>query len=565
MKTKNIIPVISYGSFASPLVNCLIGTENNENIVLYLKILRKKWRTKDIELYKEVEIAIKGCKNSGIRYLLFDLQLDITKSLKMLDINKKLYFKLKKEFGKVPPDYRSIVGKGIMSNKEYVNKASYKEFRTWSEMYIEEDIDKAVTYHTEALKLFNRNPEKNKFEILEHFEASFEKALEHPHPTFILASLNNASWYLRKILPDQAKKITSKLGFYCGYYLENGSSIIDYLDTITSFYRMNGNNDFYTYSELFIYHYEMYRDQNEIFKKKFKRNIDYFRKYSDVSTFMTLKTSEIKFSKGLRTFFNERIFNANRFARENEISKSAVYSALHGKTKYIRIKTLEKMIKGLKLMQDFENPKIINYIIQNTNERNQFEKNWSRLKYLSFYQLKRYFLRCFMVLTPFHKIEIAKLLRKCNGDKKKLYEFLRSDNNLIFLVNLENTNNQFYQARMKLVSVLFNHVESENFSDEKEPIVLRKYMNHLFKLYSFVKSFDEAESLNIFFRNYTRYNETQWKININELLSERFADPEYFIIQKFCNNLNLNPLIAYLSFWYFDDDKEKILSLISRK
>lgn len=269
MKTKEIIPVISYGNFSTMFLNYLLHSSKNEDIVLYLKLLQKKQNAKTTELYIEIDKAIKTCKNKGIKYLLLTLILDISKSLKMKEANKKLYFKLKREFGKIPPDYRSIIGKGIMSNRAYINNESYKEFRSWSDRYVETDIDKAVTSHTKALQLLNRHSDEN--EILKNFVDSYEKALKHPHPTFILSSLNNASWYLRKSLPEQSEKLTDKLGYYCGYYLEDINIMMDFFDTITSFYRMKRNSDFYDYSELFIYYYELYKYQNKGFEKKFKK------------------------------------------------------------------------------------------------------------------------------------------------------------------------------------------------------------------------------------------------------------------------------------------------------
>lgn len=227
--------------------------------------------------------------------------------------------------------------------------------------------------------------------------------------------------------------------------------------------------------------------------KKNSKNIDYFRKYADVSLLMARKKSEVKSGKGLRTFLNERIFNANQFARENNISKSAVYAALHGENKNIRINTLEKIIQGLQLKRDFNNPKILNYTIQNMDEKRKFERLWGRLKNLSVYRLKRFFLKNFMTLTPYHKIEIHKLLTKCSGDKIQLFKYIHSNKNLVFLANIENTEIQFYRARMNLIIDFLNDLESEKTTDDKEDVVLRKYMNQLFKVYSLVKSFGYSE------------------------------------------------------------------------
>jgi len=111
--------------------------------------------------------------------------------------------------------------------------------------------------------------------------------------------------------------------------------------------------------------------------------------------------------------------------------------------------------------------------------------------------------------------------------------------------------NPFYKARLDLVNIFFDEIEKTR---DITPLV---------KIYSKVKTTEELEILNIYFRQYVRYSTTPWRFDVENILEDRASDCEYKKIISFCKRINISDIYGYISTWNFEiTEREKLLRLL---
>ena len=79
-------------------------------------------------------------------------------------------------------------------NGAYNCNDNFKEFRTWSKGYIKDDIDNALALNAVAIK-YSRKKEYEKASKI--YYCVYQNAVKQAHPTYIVAGLNNAAWYMQ--------------------------------------------------------------------------------------------------------------------------------------------------------------------------------------------------------------------------------------------------------------------------------------------------------------------------------------------------------------------------------
>lgn len=566
MNVYEIIPVISYGKYSKSFNNFIFYHSNNSDVSLYFKLLKEKWEGRTEEQLHRIEKVLKDCSNQGIKYLLISMKMDVAKSLKKTEINRALYQKIKKEYDSIPEDFRSIIGKGLKSNNAYNYHNRSKEFRMWSEIYNSTSRDKAVKYHAEAIKQLQKNKRKpavslsDKKKVYDLFHKCTEDAIKYPHPTFILAGLNNAAWYFKNDFKRSVLEDISKIGYYSGIYFENGIEILDYLDTICSILRTYRNSDFFSYSKLFIYFYSQVVAEFPEKASKYRANLNYCRRFTDLN-FHNESKKEVCASTGLIDFLKFEIKKPNQFAISNKISVTTLYDFINGNSQRIRKSTLCKIVNGLNLKQSFDNHKIINHIIENLNEMRHFEDNWKRFLDLPLLEMKLLLIKSYLTVVLFEEINISMFIRYCEGKENQMKKYIVSDIERMTFFNFSFSKfNSFYQARIELIEELFNIVgrkKEETFKDKGKLITLTKFFEK-------IRFNREGNLLNIFFRQYVRYSNTNWQFDVNSILKDRFSDKNYFVIEKFCDTLNLDPMYGYLATWYLSESRKELLDIFKK-
>jgi hypothetical protein len=93
-----------------------------------------------------------------------------------------------------------------------------------------------------------------------------------------------------------------------------------------------------------------------------------------------------------------------------------------------------------------------------------------------------------------------------------------------------------------------------------------RHITPLFRLYASIDSTSDHEQLNVYFRQYVRYLTTPWRFDVEEVMSERFSDPEYKKMLRFSKKTNLNEMYTYLCLWYYEGEtRERLFDFLTKK
>jgi len=166
-----------------------------------------------------------------------------------------------------------------------------------------------------------------------------------------------------------------------------------------------------------------------------------------------------------------------------------------------------------------------------------------------------------MTLVDLNGITLSEFFTHANSDRGKLYGYARGTPERMSFFNLalclflkENDLNPFYKARFELANQLLSEMNRMRF------------ITPLMRLYVSVSSVEDLERLNIYFRQYVRYSRTPWRFDVDEVMSERFSDPDQKKIARSCRKLNLSEMYGYLCTWYFEgEERERLVGILTGK
>ena len=568
---KNISKIISYGTYSKTIVNYIMNSKIDKDEVAYLSVLKLKWILKSEKLINLIDKSLETCQSASIRYLLLSTKLSATRAIKDYELNKKTYLVLLKEFKKTPESIRNIVAKPVFSNNIFRDDKQLKKFRSWSKIHTQDEVDIAMKISDRArFYLKKKKPEK----AIKLFPHVFEQAIKYPHPTYVLLGLNNTSWHARKINIEIAFDYSKKTSYYSGYFFDSSYEFFEYLDTVLVVSKMAGKyNTFSETAKLIRFYYKQLLTLDSTFKEKYSSAFILAKKYCYCNAEKALKQNEVKNTKGLREALLKHIGKINQFAHKNDLSRTSLYRILKGERETIRIETLKKIISAFGLEESFEHHKAINSILNLLKEETLFEENRKRIVNFSRESLQKMLLKGVMILP-------AELYRSVYADELKAFANENPEDSDIFSMSQQETDvfytfisedadrirffnhcvafelsepeqlYPFYQAHLVLVNMLFEEIGESGIA-------------HLLNLYSSAHTVEAIERLNIYFRQYVRYSTTDWRFDVEEVLSERSSDTCYEKITEFCQQLNISELYGYLCTWFFENDKrEKLLEVL---
>ena len=550
MNLEYILKIVNYGKYSKSFVNYVIEFTQDKDIKRYLKILKIKRVVKNHELLEKVDEEIKKCKNTGVKYLLLKMKLNIVGVLKDTELNRELYYKLIREFGKIPISCRNMIGKSLKMDNAYNYERASKDFRTWSKDHIKDDLDIALELNAVAIK-YSRKKEYAKASKV--YYCVFKNALKYPHPTYIVAGLNNSAWYEKFIDVDKAFEISNELAYYLGYYLEYVHSIIGYLDTILNILKMrNDYFSYYTVAKILVFYYETLAKDIPQIREKYKKTMYEAKKYCLLRKKRSSRKDEVSNGKDIQKFLKERIKKPRAFAAAKGLSHASIYRILNGEKETVKIKTLIQIIDALELDWSFENPKAINFAILQRREQSLFESNSEKLKLLSPFDLKLLVVKGIFVQLPNKSVDYLKLLLLAE-DVEKFKDYANKYYSVKEFINrCIKSDYSYYSGREILFKNLINELKNKNSLSE------------LVNLYASVRKIDDMEQLNIYFREYMRYSTTDWNFDVEEVLENRFSDPDYDTISSFCEKLKLSEIHGYICTWFFEgEDRNRLLKMFS--
>ncbi|HPF16425.1 MAG TPA: hypothetical protein P5107_04680 [Thermotogota bacterium] len=287
-------------------------------------------------------------------------------------------------------------------------------------------------------------------------------------------------------------------------------------------------------------------------KKEYHDSIQLAKKHFKIAFNKGNRTDEVANRKGLQTFLNEQIKIPRRFSRIHGLSHTSLYRILNGDMKFVKVETLKGIFTALNVTFSFKNPKVVNHILSLMNEKDYFQNHWQRINRFSAFKVKSLFLKSFMTNVVLNEINLSEWFDLTDSDRKKLNEFIRKDvariaffNRAFQLAFDDDTIHPFYKARYTLVNQLFSEMGA------------MRHITLLMRLYSSIKSAEKLEQLNVYFRQYVRYSTTPWRFDVEDVLSERFSDPNYAKISRFCKKINISEMFGYLCTWEFEEEERK--------
>ena len=517
--------IFDLGSYSKPVLNYLLDNKIDVCYKNYLKSLEYIWNREYEKALKEVNCGLKKCKeNKSLYYLLLSNKLIILFYLKDIENFKILYNKIRKEYKKIPPSVRKITNQFLI-NYSFMNEdLNLPKSRFWSK-------DKEISPSTKLFLLIGKARKEIKEGRIEKGVSYYQKGLQIaakiPHPSGIITCYNDISWYLINEKPFKALYYAEKGIYYLSYYFEDPKIYFYILDTIFNIEKKLNYYKIFETSEII----DIYKDDDFV-KSKYSNLLNEIKKF-DVNFNKNLYKNSLK----LRNYLKKQIKNINKTSKLTKISRNKLNNILNGKTKNIRGDTIRKLINGLNIDIDNNIPnEIFSEIIKIRIDQN-FKNSVEYLKEKSKIERNKLIVSTYMAL--FNRRNLYKYLIKKDVLKRIIYLI---DNDFDIFINFTQKKYEtkrfisyilnpptFIKGRRNLISKFLDNIDKAK-------------LNFIINFYLNIKE-NEREILDIFIRNYIRFDKISHSLGINSDIRFKHND----IIESL--NLNSNScILSYSSF-----------------
>ena len=561
--------IINYGQFSRPFLNYIVdylkneSTKQREEIIDYIDVLKLKWDTKYEEALEKIEEVIKGLSKGGLYYLFLEQKMIILKRLNDVKEVEVIYKELRDHFGEIPQYVRGLIVQSLRNIRElyYESNESMEKIRHWSEAYENNPVDKGFILMADARE--KKNEEKYEEATCLNIKA-FKMLKDVPHPSGIVGSLNNISWWLKDVDKSIALNFSFPLGFYLGYYFDDDNyNVFNSLDTI--FQVQKESNDPMMYETAFIF--------SKVFSKLDYENRqiiwkDYTNTIYEVRRFVVnIKKGNHKNTKTLRNFIKQEVEKEQVSIKELNISKRTLNDFLSGKTKQIKSNTLRNIINNL----EFEiNTSLAISIINELKKKDidkKFEENFYKFISLRIEKQLSEFFTSYLVHYYRQEVKLEKVIKDIKSGsltKERCDYYTRELINSIF----EKTPN------IDVDSLLTNNQELKTYTNKditfKEhpyysarKILVKKFMNDLNKIYlqEFIENYINLDSnqkdiIEKYIMNYGRYYEIK---NIPKELRPKVPKDINVFVKKY----TLKRRLSATSFYVFErQEREKFVEAL---
>lgn len=531
--------IFDLGSYSKPIVNYLLENKIDVCFRHYLNSLNFIWKRDYNNALNEINLGIKRCKeNRSMYYLLLSHKLII-----QLMLNDKnlihTYNKLRREYKNIPPLIRKITNQALINSFQIIKNINLPKSRLWSKESELSSSTKLFLFIGKARKEIKENRIQ---EGINYYLKGLQIASKIPHPSGLITCLNDISWYLMDSKPLKSLYYAEKGVYYLGYYFEDPKIKFYVLDTLFNIEKKVNYLRIFETKEL-IQNFK----NDEFVKSKYKELLRDIKNY-DFNFDNNLYKNSVRF----RNYLKKYIKNISSASKLTKISRSKLINILNGKVKNIRSETIKKLIIGLKIDIDKNTPKpIFSEFIKIKIDEN-FKNAVEFLKTISFEEKIKMVLSTYMAL--YNKESNFKYLIK-KETLKRVIELIKNDFDsfLKFISKSYETKRfisyiinppEFIKARRDLTT---KFLDSLNINE----------LNIFIDLYCNL-SHKEREILDIFIRNYIRFNKISFKLNED---FNNFDELLNFI--NIFSNLNLDSLI--LSYYYFSKwERVKLIRIIKK-
>ena len=569
MTLQSLVKIINYGQFSRPFLNYIVdylkneSTKQREEIIDYIDVLKLKWDTKYEEALEKIEEVIKGLSKGGLYYLFLEQKMIILKRLNDVKEVEVIYKELRDHFGEIPQYVRGLIVQSLRNIRElyYESNESMEKIRHWSEAYENNPVDKGFILMADARE--KKNEEKYEEATCLNIKA-FKMLKDVPHPSGIVGSLNNISWWLKDVDKSIALNFSFPLGFYLGYYFDDDNyNVFNSLDTI--FQVQKESNDPMMYETAFIF--------SKVFSKLDYENRqiiwkDYTNTIYEVRRFVVnIKKGNHKNTKTLRNFIKQEVEKEQVSIKELNISKRTLNDFLSGITKQIKPNTLRNIIDNL----EFEiNSSLAIPIIKELKKKDidkKFEENFYKFIRLRAEEQLSEFFTSYLVHYYRQEVKLEKVIKDIKSGsltKERCDYYTRELINSIF----EKTPN------IDVDSLLTNNQELKTYTNKditfKEhpyysarKILVKKFMNDLNKIYlqEFIGNYINLDSnqkdiIEKYIMNYGRYYEIK---NIPKELRPKVPKDINVFVKKY----TLKRRLSATSFYVFErQEREKFVEAL---
>ena len=517
--------IFDLGSYSKPVLNYLLNNKIDVCYKNYLKSLEYIWNREYEKALKEVNCGLKKCKeNKSLYYLLLSNKFIILFYLKDTVNFKILYNKIRKEYKKIPPSVRKITNQFLI-NYSFMNEdLNLPKSRFWSK-------DKEISPSTKLFLLIGKARKEIKEGRIEKGVSYYQKGLQIaakiPHPSGIITCYNDISWYLINEKPFKSLYYAEKGIYYLSYYFEDPKINFYVLDTIFNIEKKLNYYKIFETSEII----GIYKDDDFV-KSKYSNLLNEIKKF-DVNFNKNLYKNSLK----LRNYLKKQIKNINKTSKLTKISRNKLNNILNGKTKNIRGDTIKKLVNGLNIDIDNDIPnEIFSEIIKIRIDQN-FKNSVEYLKEKSKIERNKLIVSTYMAL--FNRRNLYKYLIKKDVLKRIIYLI---DNDFDIFINFTQKKYEtkrfisyilnpptFIKGRRNLISKFLDNIDKAK-------------LNFIINFYLNIKE-NEREILDIFIRNYIRFDKISHSLGINSDIRFKHND----IIESL--NLNSNScILSYSSF-----------------
>ena len=538
---NQILKAIKHNVYSKALTHYLYHHVDDRDIKGYLGLLTERIEGIPDDKLHQIDRLDRRCGNVGIHYLLLVYKLGLARYKGSETVCRKLYKKLLREYDHIPQSCRKGVARELKIHSAYHKADGLKAFRTWSEKHLEDAYDQTFDTLQNTLKLFSLEADNT----AEAFYNTFQEALTHQQQDLLLTSLNNSTWGLRHINLKKSVEMAQELGYYSGYYAEESQAILSGLDTQLRIAKLNDDYEsFYEYARLMNRYYERYARPYPNLRQTYQSSIRFARQYALVQKKQRLKRDEIANGKAVRRFLKEQIRKPNAFAEQTGISHASLYRILNGERHVIKIGTVKAIVRALNLDYSFSQPRDINYVLWCMKADSLFEANREKIRKLSDEALGWRLIRGAFVAPLNGDVNVHKLFSLITDREAFLCYVERNIQMKVFINRCFNDTFPFYRGRAALLDKL---------------TALSPLKEKQLTLYSGIEMNTDLERMSTFFRSYTLGMTIRVDFELEEMLQDRFNDPDYAHIAAFCERMQLSEIDGYLCTWFFGKEERKRL------
>ncbi|TYT20330.1 hypothetical protein FY122_09370 [Dictyoglomus thermophilum] len=467
----------TYGSYAKPFLNLALETTKiPPPWKHYFLALKFYWKREYFLSLAEIERGLNKCKDNKTLYYLL-----LTEKLSLLSkINSKegeiLYQQLKKEFPYIPSYARNIISSSLLHYYATNFPFDLQRFRIWSNNYHLDPSSQVFIFLGKAREEIRR---ENIRKAISYYFKAFRTSLSIPHPTGIINSLNDASWYLKEKHPKFSLLLAKKAVYYSAWYREDLSYDFAVLDTLFEVQKINNDLSICETSEIINYFYRFLSNSQGKYTK-----YHYKKLYESSKNFcFNLNTPSYEMNERLLNFFRE-------------------YKILSGKV-------LRKIINSRDIKPDFNKlPTELLIELRKKSILDNYQKATSLLKELSEGE------RDILILSNYTAF----------FNRKKLFPFI--------VENLKDITSNLSSKNFEMIKFL-SHISNDHPFLKARRDLATKFLENLSpkareKFISFYLSLkeEEREIIDTFVRNYVRYDrDWDFKISIPyeiEILVKKF-------------------------------------------